>query len=167
MEQGHEAHGGMSRDMMRRHYWMFGLNMLVSTIIMYLVMFEMIRGSGEFVQNVNFAYMALTMAMPMGGLMLLMMGSMYSDKRLNLILYALLSLIFVLAFAAVRTQALVGDRQFVRSMIPHHSGAILMCNEASLRDAEIRKLCFSPSGIVKSQEREIAQMKAMLERLDQ
>lgn len=106
MEQGHEAHGGMSRDMMRRHYWMFGLNMLVSTIIMYLVMFEMIRGSGEFVQNVNFAYMALTMAMPMGGLMLLMMGSMYSDKRLNFILYALLSLIFVLAFAAVRTQAL-------------------------------------------------------------
>ena len=151
--------------MMRRHYWMFGLNMLVSTIIMYLVMFEMIRGLGEFVQNINFFYMALTMAMPMGALMLLMMGSMYADKRLNLILYAALAIIFVLAFLAVRTQAAVGDRQFVRSMIPHHSGAILMCNEASLRDAEIRNLCFAPNGIVKSQEREIAEMKGILRRL--
>ena len=165
MQQGHQAHGGMSREMMRKHYMMFGLNMVVSTIIMYLVMFEMIRGSGEFVQNINFVYMALTMAMPMGALMLLMMGSMYADKRLNLILYASLALIFVVAFAAVRTQALVGDKQFVRSMIPHHSGAILMCNQASLRDPEVRDLCFSESGIVKSQEREIAQMQQILRRL--
>ncbi|WP_343070905.1 DUF305 domain-containing protein [Sphingomonas sabuli] len=165
MEQGHNEHGGMSRQMMHRHYLMFGLNMLISTVIMYVVMFEMIRGSGEFVQNINFFYMALTMAMPMGALMLLMMGSMYADKRLNLILYAALALIFILAFAAVRTQALVGDKQFVRSMIPHHSGAILMCNQASLRDPEIRQLCFAPTGIVASQEREIAQMKTLLKRL--
>lgn len=165
MQQGHEAQGAMSREMMRRHYMMFGLNMVVSTIIMYLVMFEMIRGSGEFIQNINFFYMALTMAMPMGVLMLLMMGSMYADKRLNLILYAALALTFVLALAAVRTQALVGDRQFVRSMIPHHSGAILMCNQASIRDPEIRDLCFKPNGIVQSQEREIEQMKQILRRL--
>ena len=165
MQQGHEGHSGMSRDMMRRHYMMFGLNMILSTIIMYLVMFEMIRGWGEFIQNINFVYMALTMAMPMGALMLLMMGSMYADKRINLILYIALALIFVLAFAAVRTQALVGDKQFVRSMIPHHSGAILMCNKASIRDAEIRELCFGSNGIVVSQAREIDQMKAILRRL--
>ena len=150
---------------MRKHYMMFGLNMIVSTVIMYLVMFEMIRGWGEFIQNINFFYMALTMAMPMGVLMLWMMGSMYADKRLNLILYVVLGLVFILAFAAVRTQALVGDRQFVRSMIPHHSGAILMCREASIRDPEIRDLCFKPNGIIESQSREIAQMKAILKRL--
>ena len=54
MQQGHEGHGEMSREMMRRHYLMFGLNMVLSTIIMYLVMFEMIRGAGEFIQNINF-----------------------------------------------------------------------------------------------------------------
>jgi uncharacterized protein (DUF305 family) len=155
----------MSREMMRRHYLMFGLNMIVSTIIMYVVMFEMIRGWGEFIQNVNFFYMALTMAMPMGVLMLLMMGSMYADRKLNLILYIALGAIFVLAFVTVRTQALVGDTQFVRSMIPHHSGAILMCKEASIRDPEIRDLCFKPNGIVRSQEREIGQMKQILQRL--
>jgi uncharacterized protein (DUF305 family) len=165
MERGHRNHGGMSRQMMRRHYLMFGLNMILSTIIMYVVMFEMIRGWGEFIQNINFFYMALTMAMPMGALMLLMMRSMYADRRLNLILYMVMGAISILSFAAVRTQALVGDKQFVRSMIPHHSGAILMCNEGSLRDAEVRGLCFAPTGIVASQEREIAQMKAILERL--
>jgi len=165
MQQRHQTHGGMTRETMRRHYLMFGLNMIISTIIMYLVMFEMIRGWGEFIQNVNFFYMALTMAMPMGALMLLMMGSMYADKRLNLILYGALVLIFVLAFVAVRAQALVGDKQFVRSMIPHHSGAILMCREASIRDPEIRDLCFKPNGIIQSQKREIDQMKAILQRL--
>jgi hypothetical protein len=40
MQQGHQGHGGMSRDMMRRHYMMFGLNMILSTIIMYLVLPE-------------------------------------------------------------------------------------------------------------------------------
>lgn len=163
MEQGMQHHK-MSPEMMRKHYWMFGLNMLLSTIIMYLVMFEMIRGSGEFIQNINFFYMALTMAAPMGVLMLLMMGSMYANKRLNIALHAALVLVFLLAFFAVRTQALVGDRQFLRSMIPHHSGAILMCNEAPISDPEIRELCFGPNGIIVSQEREIEQMKAILKR---
>jgi len=156
---------GMNRAMMRKHYRMFALNMLISTVIMYLVMFEMINGFGEFIQNINFFYMALTMAMPMGVLMLLLMGNMYADRKLNLILYGVLGVIFVGAFAAVRSQALVGDKQFVRSMIPHHSGALLMCRQASLRDPEIRQLCFGPNGIIQSQTREIDQMKLILHRL--
>ena len=164
MKQGHQGHDGMNSAMMRKHYMMFGLNMVISTIIMYLVMFEMIWSSGEFVQNINFFYMALTMAMPMGMLMLFMMGAMYADKRLNLILYVVMGLLFILALAAVRGQWLVGDKQFLRSMIPHHSGAILMCNQSKVRDAEIRELCFGPDGIVQSQKREIEQMKAILAR---
>lgn len=165
MAQVQHEHGEMSRKTERRHYLLFGLNMLLSTIIMYLVMFEMIWSSGEFVQNINFFYMALTMAMPMGVLMLLMMGSMYPNKRLNLLLHGIMVVLFVLAFSAVREQWLVGDHQFVRSMIPHHSGAVLMCNESKLRDPELRELCYGPDGIVISQEREVAQMKRILDRL--
>lgn len=165
MEQEQHARGGMNAPTMSRHYLMFGLNMILSTLIMYVVMFEMIWSEGEFVQNINFFYMALTMAMPMGMLMLLMMGSMYSNKRLNLLLHGAMALLFLLAFAAVRGQWGVGDKQFVRSMIPHHSGAILMCNEARLRDAELRDLCYGQRGIVVSQKREVAQMKQILERL--
>lgn len=135
---------------MRHHYRMLGLNIIVSTAIMYLLMFEMIWSGHEFFNNLNMLYMALTMAMPMGILMLLLMGSTYGDRKLNAILCALFALLFVLAFWGVRAQAAIGDRQFVRSMIPHHAGAVLMCKRAPIRDAEIRELCFGPNGIVRS-----------------
>jgi uncharacterized protein (DUF305 family) len=44
-------------------------------------------------------------------------------------------------------------------MIPHHASAILMCEKAPIRDAEIRQLCQS---IIASQADEIRQMKAKL-----
>jgi uncharacterized protein (DUF305 family) len=46
-------------------------------------------------------------------------------------------------------------------MIPHHSGAILMCERASVTDPEIVALCRS---ITESQQKEIAQMQAILQR---
>lgn len=48
-------------------------------------------------------------------------------------------------------------------MIPHHSGALLMCDRASITDAELKKLC---SEIVKGQQQEIDQMKKILARLN-
>jgi uncharacterized protein (DUF305 family) len=47
-------------------------------------------------------------------------------------------------------------------MIPHHSGAVLMCSKAEIRDAEIKQLC---GNIIRSQTQEIDQMKAILQRL--
>jgi len=161
MQQGHEAHEQMSR----KHYVTLLLNVAISAIVMYFVMFAMIWSGAEFVQNINFVYMAILMATPMGILMLIMMGPKCPDRTLNITLYALFVVLFLVAFWATREQTLIGDRQFVRSMIPHHSGAILMCNRASLRDAEVRDLCFKENGIVDSQKREIAQMKAILARM--
>ena len=160
MEHGTD-HEAMSPQAMGSHYRMFGLNMLVSLIIMYLVMFTMIYSIGEFYNNLNTFYMALMMAAPMGILMLMMMGSMFKNVRLNMILYAAFAVIFVLAFLGVRAQGLVGDRQFLRSMIPHHSGAILMCERANIKDPEIGALC---GDIIISQKREVAQMEALLAR---
>ena len=47
-------------------------------------------------------------------------------------------------------------------MIPHHSGAILMCEEAKLTDPEIRQLC---GEIIQAQKDEISQMKRIMDRL--
>lgn len=154
----------MSADMIRSNYRMLGLNLGISLIVMYFAMFTMIWSISEFFNNLNMFYMAIMMAAPMGLIMLQTMGMMYPNKKLNLLLYALFGLLFGLAFWAMRAQAVVGDGQFVRAMIPHHSGAILMCNRASIRDGELRDLCFKPGGIVDSQTREIAQMKAFLAR---
>ena len=146
---------------MPSHYRMLALNLAISLVIMYVVMFAMIYSLGEFIQNINFFYMALMMWAPMGSLMLMTMGSMYANKKLNLILHFAFALVFMLSFVGIREQGLVGDSQFLRSMIPHHSGAILMCEKASLRDPQIKRLC---DGIIEGQKAEIAQMKALLAR---
>ena len=140
---------------------MLAMNLLLSAVIMYLVMFAMIDTWGEFYNNLNMAYMTLMMVSPMGALMLLMMGSMYRNGRLNLILYAIFAGLFVLGTVGTRAQAGIGNTQFLRSMIPHHSGAILMCRQASITDPEIIALC---GNIQRSQREEIEQMKRILER---
>lgn len=159
MQQEHRD-GAMNR----KHYGILLLNVAISAVVMYFVMFAMVWSADDFFNNLNFVYMALLMATPMGILMLIMMGPRCPDRKINGALYAGFIAVFALSFWATRDQTEVGDRQFIRSMIPHHSGAILMCNRASIRDAEIRELCFGPDGIVRSQEREIRQMKAILAR---
>lgn len=68
-------------------------------------------------------------------------------------------LIAMAAFALIRRQSAISDEQFLRSMIPHHSGAILMCEEAFLTDARVKELC---AGIISSQRAEIARMTWLL-----
>jgi hypothetical protein len=165
MHQGHESHDAMNGTMAGKHYMLLAANLAISLLIMYLAMFAMIWSADEFFNNSNMFYMALVMWAPMGILMLLMMPMMYPNKKLNMILIGSFVLVLFLSFWAIRDQTLVGDRQFVRAMIPHHSGAITMCNRASIKDQEIRDICFKPNGIVESQKREIAQMEAILERL--
>lgn len=53
-----------------------------------------------------------------------------------------------LCFLFIRQQTAIGDRQFLRSMIPHHGSAILMYEQASIRADEIKQLCYRPEGIV-------------------
>jgi uncharacterized protein (DUF305 family) len=160
--QGHDGHGTMNPRMVRRHYAMLGVNLILSLAIMYLGMFAMIWSWGDFIQNINFLYMALVMWAPMAAVMLLTMKPMYPDKTINMALHATFALVFVLALVAVRDQFAVGDRQFLRSMIPHHSGALLMCSKAQNRDAEIKRLC---GDILRSQTQEIDQMKRIMKRL--
>ncbi len=146
---------------MHSHYGKLAINLLLSLIAMYLVMFAMIDGPDDFYNNLNMYYMALMMVAPMAILMLLLMGSMYQNRTLNLVLYVAFAGVFVGAFAFIRAQTFIGNEQFLRSMIPHHSGAILMCREASITDPEIVALCDT---IIQSQREEIVQMKSMLER---
>lgn len=143
-------------------YLMFLVNMALSFVVMYLVMFSMIDGWKDFHNNLNMLYMALTMVAPMGLLMFVTMKDMYQDRRLNVACYVGLTLVFVAALAATRLQTFIDDRQFIASMVPHHSGAILMCREASLQDTELISLC---QRIRESQRSEIEQMEAIRVRL--
>ena len=145
--RGHGRHG--------RPYLLFWVNMALGLAVMYVVMFTMIDGSGDFRNNLNMFYMAVTMWAPMGIFMLVTMPGMYPNRKANLALIVLFAVLTAGSFWATRAQALIGDRQFVASMIPHHSGAILMCREASLSDPELVALC---DGIIQAQRDEIEQM---------
>ena len=101
------------------------------------------------------------MTAPMVVIELLVMRAMYENARVNAVIIGVSVAVGILLFVFIRQQAAVGDGQFLRSMIPHHSGAILMCREASLADPEIIALC---SEIIRAQREEIDQMKAILAR---
>ena len=147
--------------MMKNAYASLALQTVVGGILMYLVMFVMIDGLSSFYNNLNMLYMTLMMVAPMVVLMILAMRPMFPSRAANNALLAGAVVVFVGAFALIRTQTTIGDTAFLRSMIPHHSGAILMCREASIRDPEIKALC---EGIIRSQAQEIDQMKAILAR---
>ena len=144
-------------------YLSLAVQTLVSGVIMYLVMFVMIDSLDSFYNNLNTLYMTLMMVAPMVVLMILAMKHMFASRTANLAIIALSVAAFLGSFALIRSQTTIGDRAFLRSMIPHHSGAILMCREASIHDPEIKTLC---SGIIRSQAREIEQMKVILARLN-
>ena len=152
-----ENHGSHARP-----YRMLAINMALSLFVMYIVMFSMIDEWRDFRNNPNMFYMALTMWAPMGVFMLATMPRMYPDRRVNLALYAAFVLITAGSYWATREQMAIGDRTFIASMVPHHSGAILMCREAELTDAELIDLC---RDISSAQRREIEQMNRIDERL--
>jgi uncharacterized protein (DUF305 family) len=142
---------------------MFWINMGLALIVMYIVMFTMIDGIHDFRNNLNMFYMAVTMWAPMGIFMLATMPHMFSKGSLNVALYVLFAVLTIGSFTATRAQTLINDRQFIDSMIPHHSGAILMCREADLNDAELVDLC---TEIIRAQRSEIDQMEQIRTRLD-
>lgn len=142
-------------------YKRFAVLVLVNTIVMFILTYTMIAAVGHFYFNINKVYMALMMVSLMNIAMLAFMHKMYQNKKLNIILYAGFTAVFILSFSFARTQTFVGDEQFLRSMIPHHSSAILMCRQADITDPEIAQLC---EQIIQAQEEEIELMEQLLAR---
>lgn len=155
-EQGYaEAHGSL-------HYLHLGIMTALSFGAMYILMYAMVDRLGYVYNNINQVYMAALMAAPMVIIELLVMRGMYADARKNIGILIVSVVVMALAFTFIRYQTAVGDTQFVRSMIPHHSGAILMCRGAKLDDGELKRLCVQ---IIESQQKEIDLMQAILARL--
>src|SRR3546814_7207311 len=111
-------------------YTSLDVQTVISVIIMYLVMFVRIDGLDSFYNNLNMLYMTLMMVAPMVVLMILAMRHMFPSRPANIAIIAFSIIAFAGSFALIRTQTTIGDRAFLRSMIPHHSGEILMCREA-------------------------------------
>jgi uncharacterized protein (DUF305 family) len=152
------AHAGMN------HYVHLLLMTALSFVSMYVLMYAMVDRLANIYGNLNQLYMAGLMTAPMVLIEMIVMGAMYTNKRLNVGIMIASIVVGLLFFIGIRQQTAIGDNQFLKSMIPHHASALLMCNEAPIADTEIQELCKT---IVAGQQAEIDQMKAMLARLAQ
>ncbi|MBD3203847.1 DUF305 domain-containing protein [Candidatus Woesearchaeota archaeon] len=149
--------------MKNNKYKRFPIMLAISFVIMYAVMFLNIVELNHIYLSATRFYMALLMVSPMALLMLLMMRDMYTNKKINRIIFVISTLIFIFSLIFLRAQIPIGDEQYMKAMIPHHSSAILTSENADIKDPEVKQLA---KEIIETQEREIAQMKDILARMN-
>ncbi len=148
--------------MHKTHYIRLIIMTVLSFISMYILMYAMVDVFANVFPNFNQFYMAGLMASPMVLIEIFLMSAMYPNKKWNALIIAVSVVALILFWVGIRQQAAISDKQFLKSMIPHHAGAILMCEKASIHDPEIKELCRE---IISGQRREIDQMKAKLNEL--
>jgi hypothetical protein len=149
--------------MNKHHYVRLLVMTILSFLAMYMLMYAMVDSFSNVFSNFNQFYMAGLMAAPMLIIELSLMGAMYPNKKWNALIATASVIALITFWICIRQQVAISDRQFLKSMIPHHAGAILMCeNNSSIKDPALKELCRE---IVSSQRREIEQMKAKLDEL--
>ncbi|WP_246032641.1 DUF305 domain-containing protein [Roseivirga ehrenbergii] len=137
--------------------------MLVSFIMMYGIMFLNVAEIDHILLSTTRTYMSLLMVAPMAISMMLFMWGMYENKRLNMVIISGAAIVFIVVLSALRTQTPIKDVQYMKAMIPHHSSAIMVSENATFEDPETAELA---KQIIEAQEKEIAQMKRIIERLE-
>ncbi len=145
--------------MHENHYLRLLVMTVLSFVAMYVLMYAMVDRMANVYPNLNQLYMAGLMTAAMVIIELVAMGAMYPNRSRNVLLIAISGVALAGFFLLIRRQTAISDRQFLKSMIPHHGSAVLMCKRAPIHDAEIQALCRE---IILGQQKEIDQMKAKL-----
>ena len=148
---------------MNNKYLKFGLMMVTSFIYMYAAMFLNVAQFDHIMLSQTRTFMTFLMVAPMAIIMLLFMLSMYVNKKLNALIIGSAVVIFAVSYYLLRSQTTVSDEAYIKAMIPHHSSAILVSQEADLKDPETIALARE---IIEAQKREIAQMRKILYRIE-
>ena len=156
-ETNHQAMGHSSSSY-KKFVWM----LVVSFIFMYGIMFLNVDDTSHIYLSMTRTYMSLLMVATMAVTMMLMMGKMYHNKRVNRIIILSAVVVFAVVLTCLRQQVFVGDIQYMKGMIPHHSSAIMTSKHADIKDPAVKKLS---EQIIKSQEEEIALMSAKIKEL--
>lgn len=147
---------------MNMGYKKFSAMMIVSFLVMYTVMFLNMDSIDHYHTSLTRLYMTVLMVSPMAILMVVIMGKMYPNKKLNRLIIAVAVIVFCGTLIALRTQSPISDVQYMKAMIPHHSSAIMTSKNANIKDPEVKRLS---EQIIKSQQEEIQQMETILKRM--
>lgn len=140
-------------------YFKFAAMIVTSTATMFVLMYLNTYQLDHVFWSETRAYAALYMGATMAIIMLAFMLGMYTNRGLNIGIFAGSAVVFAVALYLLRSQATVEDVSYMRAMIPHHSIAILTSSRAHISDPRVRKLA---DQIRDTQVREIAEMKALI-----
>ena len=140
-------------------YIRFGLMILTSTVVMFVLMYLNTYAWEHLFFSETRTYMAIMMGATMAVIMLAYMLGMYSNKRLNIAIFAGSVIVFALSLWLVRSQVTVSGPSYMRAMIPHHSIAVMTSERSQIRDPRVRKLA---DEIIEAQRREIAEMRYLI-----
>lgn len=136
---------------------------VTSTVIMFGLMYLNTYKKDHVYFSQNRVYMALIMGSAMAIIMLSNMQDMYTDRKMNSDILLSSAVVFGLALWLLRSQALIDDVSWMKSMIPHHSIAILTSERANLEDPRTQELA---DRIIESQREEIEEMKMLIKDLE-
>jgi hypothetical protein len=151
---------GRREKMMTMSWGRFAGMIGTSTFVMFFLMYQLIYSTDHAMFSINRLVASLVMGCVMSIVMLSFMWSMYGGQRVKIAILIGATAGAVLLLVVNRTQAMISDVAFMKSMIPHHSIAINNARKASISDPRVRKLA---DGIIESQVREIAEMKLLIE----
>lgn len=140
-------------------YWRFLAMIVVSTVVMFGLMYLNTYAFDHVFYSQTRAWMALVMGAAMAIVMIGFMWPMYRNAAANLGIVVAGLLVFAGALWLVRSQETVDDLSYMKAMIPHHSIAIMTSERAHIRDPRVRELA---DGIIEAQVREIGEMKALI-----
>lgn len=138
----------------------FAAMVLTSTFIMFFLMYQLVYSFDHAMFSWNRMIASLVMGSVMTAVMLGFMWPMYKGTGLKIGVLAAAVVLGVALLAVNRSQAVIEDVTFMKSMIPHHSIAINNARKASISDPRVRELA---DEIISSQVREIAEMKLLIE----
>jgi len=153
-----------NEEMKKGNYTKFLLMLAASFIAMYITMYLNTYQIDHVYFSLTRFYMSCLGIAAMAIIMFVAMRNMYQNKKKNIGIVLGSIVLFVGALGLVRDQkSTVGDVLWMKAMIPHHSIAILTSERADIQDPEVKKLA---EDIIEAQKREIAEMKAMIKRLE-
>lgn len=145
-------------------YVRFMLMIATSTVVMFILMYVNTYNIDHVFWSETRFWMAFVMGAAMMVVMLLFMWGMYKSTKKNFVILGVAAFVFALALWLVRSQTTVTDTEYMAAMIPHHSIAIMTSERAQIRDPRVRKLAHD---IILAQRREIAQMRYLIEDIEQ
>ena len=143
----------------KRFFAMIG----TSTVVMFGLMYLNTYAFEHIYFSETRAYMAILMGATMAIVMLAFMLGMYKNRAVNIGIFAGAIAVFALSLFLVRSQTTVGQVSYMKAMIPHHSIAIMTSERAKITDPRVRELA---DEIIDAQRREIAEMRYLIEELE-